>query len=85
MFHESGRFDRVAIFIEEQLLSPKAHPFFSHSHPYKDEADFDALDRTLERLIANPDNIDVLKEQLILLSGSGDERLNRNTRNRCQS
>ena len=35
----------------------------------------------MERLIAiNPDNIDVLKEQLILLSGSGDERLNRNTR-----
>ena len=73
----------LAIFIEEQiLLSPESSSILqSLASIQRDEADFDALDRTLERLIAiNPDNIDVLKEQLILLSGSGDERLNRNTR-----
>ena len=83
MFHESGRFDRASDFYRRaNLLSPESSSILqSLASIQRDEADFDALDRTLERLIAiNPDNIDVLKEQLILLSGSGDERLNRNTR-----
>ena len=83
LFHESGRFDRASDFYRRaNLLSPESSSILqSLASIQRDEADFDALDRTLERLIAiNPDNIDVLKEQLILLSGSGDERLNRNTR-----
>ena len=47
----------------------------------RDEADLDSLDRTLERLIAiNPDDVEVLQEHTILISGSEDERFNRNIR-----
>ncbi len=83
LFHESGKFDRATNFYRRaNLLSPESTSILqSLASIQRDEADFDALDRTLERLIViNPDDINVLKEQLILLSGSEDERLNRNLR-----
>ncbi len=81
LFHESGKFDRATDFYRRaNLLSPESSSILlSLASIQRDEADLDSLDRTLERLIAiNPDDVDVLKEQAILLSGSEDERLNRN-------
>ena len=83
LFHESGKFDRATDFYQRaNLLSPESSSILlSLASIQRDEADFDSLDRTLERLVAiNPDDIDVLKEQAILLSGSEDERLDRNIR-----
>ena len=83
LFHESGKFDRATDFYQRaNLLSPESSSILlSLASIQRDEADLDSLDRTLERLIAiNPDDIDVLKEQAILLSGSDDERLSRNIR-----
>ena len=83
LFHESEKFDRAADFYQRaNLLSPESSSILlSLASIQRDEADLDSLDRTLERLIAiDPDDINALKEQAILLSGSEDERLNRNIR-----
>jgi tetratricopeptide (TPR) repeat protein len=81
LFHESGKFDRATDFYRRaNLLSPESSSILlSLASIQRDEADLDSLDRTLERLIViNPDDVGVLKEQAILLSGGEDERLNRN-------
>ena len=45
----------------------------------REEGDIEALDRTLERLLAvEPDDVPVLKEQALLLTGTDDERTDRN-------
>ncbi len=83
LFHESGKFDRATDFYRRaNLLSPESSSILqSLASIQRDEADLDSLDRTLERLIAiNPDDVEVLKEQTILISGSEDERFNRNIR-----
>lgn len=83
LFHEAGKSVRAADFYRRaHTLSPEGSSvLYSLASIQRDEGDFDTLDRTLERLLAiNPDDIEVLKEQVILLSGSDDVRFNRNTR-----
>ena len=81
LFHESGKFDRATDFYRRaNSLSPENPSILlSLASIQREGADLASLDRTLERLVAiNPDDVDVLKEQAILLSGSQDERFNRN-------
>ncbi len=83
LFHEAGKSSRAADFYRRaHTLSPEGPSvLYSLASIQRDEGDLDTLDRTLERLLAiDPDNIEVLKEQAILLFGSEDIRLNRNTR-----
>ena len=83
LFHEAGKSVRASDFYRRaHTLSPEgSSALYSLASIQRDEGDLDTLDRTLERLLAiNPDDIDVLKEQAILLSGSGDIRFNRNSR-----
>ena len=83
LFHEAGKFSRAADFYRRaHVLSPEGSSvLYSLASIQRDEGDLDTLDRTLERLLAiDPDDIEVLKEQAILLSGSEDVRLNRNVR-----
>ena len=83
LFHEAGKSSRAADFYRRaHTLSPEGSSvLYSLASIQRDEGDLDTLDRTLERLLAiDPDDIEVLKEQAILLSGSEDIRLNRNTR-----
>ena len=83
LFHEAGKSVRAADFYRRaHTLSPEGSSvLYSLASIQRDEGDFDTLDRTLERLLAiDPDDIEVLKEQVILLSGSDDLRFNRNTR-----
>ena len=83
LFHEAGKSVRAADFYRRaHTLSPEGSSvLYSLASIQRDEADFDTLDRTLERLLAiDPDDIEVLKEQVILLSGSDDVRFNRNNR-----
>ncbi|MDC0851866.1 tetratricopeptide repeat protein [Euryarchaeota archaeon] len=83
LFHEAGKSVRAADFYRRaHTLSPEGSSvLYSLASIQRDEGDFDTLDRTLERLLAiDPDDIEVLKEQVILLSGSDDVRFNRNTR-----
>ena len=83
LFHEAGKSDRASDFYRRaHTLSPEGPSvLYSLASIQRDEGDFDTLDRTLERLLAiNPDDIEILKEQAILLSGSEDIRLNRNIR-----
>ena len=47
----------------------------------REDGEMEALDRSLERLLAiDPDDVAVLKEQALLLSGSDEERVTRNHR-----
>ncbi len=83
LFHEAGKSSRAADFYRRaHTLSPEGPSvLYSLASIQRDEGDLDTLDRTLERLLAiDPDDIEVLKEQTILLFGSEDIRLNRNTR-----
>ena len=83
LFHEAGKSVRAADFYRRaHTLSPEGSSvLYSLASIQRDEGDFDTLDRTLERLLAiDPDDIEVLKEQVILLSGSDDIRFNRNSR-----
>jgi len=83
LFHEAGKSSRAADFYRRaHTLSPEGSSvLYSLASIQRDEGDLDTLDRTLERLLAiDPDDIEVLKEQAILLFGSEDIRLNRNTR-----
>tara|TARA_B110000003_G_scaffold158451_1_gene158743 strand:- start:208 stop:2508 length:2301 start_codon:yes stop_codon:yes gene_type:complete len=83
LFHEAGKSVRAADFYRRaHTLSPEiSSVLYSLASIQRDEGDFDTLDRTLERLLAiDPDDIEVLKEQVILLSGSDDVRFNRNSR-----
>lgn len=83
LFHEAGKSSRAADFYRRaHTLSPEGPSvLYSLASIQRDEGDLDTLDRTLERLLAiDPDEIEVLKEQAILLFGSEDIRLNRNTR-----
>ena len=83
LFHEAGKSVRAADFYRRaHTLSPEGSSvLYSLASIQRDEGDFDTLDRTLERLLAiDPDDIEVLKEQVILLSGSDDVRFNRNNR-----
>tara|TARA_B110000008_G_scaffold257820_1_gene276287 strand:+ start:1246 stop:3546 length:2301 start_codon:yes stop_codon:yes gene_type:complete len=83
LFHEAGKSSRAADFYRRaHTLSPEGPSvLYSLASIQRDEGDLDTLDRTLERLLAiDPDDIEVLKEQAILLFGSEDIRLNRNTR-----
>ena len=83
LFHEAGKSVRAADFYRRaHTLSPEGSSvLYSLASIQRDEGDFDTLDRTLERLLAiDPDDVEVLKEQVILLSGSDDVRFNRNTR-----
>ena len=83
LFHEAGKSTRAADFYRRaNILSPEVSSvLYSLASIQRDEGDFDTLDRTLERLLAiNPDDVEALKEQAILLSGSEDIRYNRNTR-----
>ena len=83
LFHEAGKSVRAADFYRRaHTLSPEGSSvLYSLASIQRDEGDFDTLDRTLERLLAiDPDDIEVLKEQVILLSGSDDVRFNRNTK-----
>ena len=48
---------------------------------HREDGDMEALDRSLERLLAvDPDDVAVLKEQALLLSGTDEERVTRNYR-----
>tara|TARA_B100001996_G_scaffold341299_1_gene295276 strand:- start:3237 stop:5537 length:2301 start_codon:yes stop_codon:yes gene_type:complete len=83
LFHEAGKSTRAADFYRRaHVISPEGSSvLYSLASIQRDEGDFDTLDRTLERLLAiNPDDIEVLKEQAILLSGSEDIRFKRNNR-----
>ena len=83
LFHEAGKSVRAADFYRRaHTLAPEGSSvLYSLASIQRDEGDFDTLDRTLERLLAiDPDDVEVLKEQVILLSGSDDVRFNRNTR-----
>ena len=83
LFHTIERTDRAAECYRRahQLGAEDASALSSLAVIQREEGDVEALDRSLERLLAiNPDDIEVLKEQTLLLSGTDVERVVRNRR-----
>ncbi|MBJ17612.1 MAG: hypothetical protein CMB66_05135 [Euryarchaeota archaeon] len=81
LFHLVDRFDWAAdCFHRANQLDPEDESALrSLTEIQRKDGDLEALDRSLERLLAIvPDDVDVLNEQSILLSGSEDERIIRN-------
>ncbi len=83
LFHTIERTDKAAECYRRahQLGAEDASALSSLAVIQREEGDVEALDRSLERLLAiNPDDIEVLKEQTLLLSGTDVERVVRNRR-----
>lgn len=83
LFHAVDRTDRAAQCYRRahELGSEDAAALRSLAAIQREEGDVEALDRSLERLLAiNPDDVEVLQEQTLLLSGTDVERVVRNRR-----
>ena len=83
LFHAVERTDRAAQCYRRahELASEDASALRSLAAIQREEGDVDALDRSLERLLAiDPDDAEVLEEQTLLLSGTDIERVVRNRR-----
>ena len=83
LFHAVDRTDRAAQCYRQahQLASEDASALRSLANIQREEGDVEALDRSLERLLAiDPDDAEVLEEQTLLLSGTDIERVVRNRR-----
>ena len=83
LLHLVERFDWAAdCFQRANDLDPEDESALrSLSEIQRQSGDLEALDRTLERLLAIvPDDVGILNEQSILLDGRQDERIGRNTK-----
>ena len=83
LFHAVERTDRAAQCYRRahELASEDASALRSLAAIQREEGDVEALDRSLERLLAiDPDDAEVLEEQTLLLSGTDIERVVRNRR-----
>ena len=81
LFHAVDRKMRASDFYQRahSLSAEDAEALRSLAMIHREEGDIEALDRTLERLLAvEPDDVLVLKEQALLLTGTDDERTERN-------
>ncbi|GIS92675.1 MAG: hypothetical protein CM1200mP21_09700 [Candidatus Poseidoniales archaeon] len=81
LFHAVDRKMRASDFYQRahNLSAEDAEALRSLAMIHREEGDIEALDRTLERLLAvEPDEVLVLKEQALLLTGTDDERTERN-------
>ena len=81
LFHAVDRKMRASDFYQRahNLSAEDAEALRSLAMIHREEGDIEALDRTLERLLAvEPDDVLVLKEQALLLTGTDDERTERN-------
>jgi len=81
LFHAVDRKMRASDFYQRahNLSAEDAEALRSLATIHREEGDIEALDRTLERLLAvEPDDAPVLKEQALLLTGTDDERTERN-------
>ena len=82
LFYAINRTDWAAdCFIRANDLNPEDEKtLFSLAEIQRKNGEIEALDRTIERLLAiNPDNISLLREQIILLEGKDSQRMNRNS------
>lgn len=83
LFHATERTDKAAECYRRahQLGAEDASALRSLATIQREEGDVESLDRSLERLLAiDPDDVEVLKEQTLLLSGTDVERVVRNRR-----
>jgi tetratricopeptide (TPR) repeat protein len=83
LLHESGKKTRATDFYRRahSIAAEDPSPLHSLAVIQREQGDVDALDRTLERLLAiEPDDVEVLKEQAVILLGTSDTRQNRNLR-----
>lgn len=83
LFHAVKRTDRAAQCYRRahELGSEDASALRSLAIIQREEGDVEALDRSLERLLAiDPDDVEVLQEQTLLLSGTDIDRVVRNRR-----
>ncbi|MFL2498864.1 MAG: tetratricopeptide repeat protein, partial [Candidatus Thalassarchaeum sp.] len=81
LFHAIDRKMRASDFYQRahSLSAEDAEALRSLAAIHREEGEIEALDRTLERLLAvEPDDVAVLKEQALLLTGTDDERTDRN-------
>ncbi|MDG1536200.1 MAG: hypothetical protein P8Q45_03145, partial [Candidatus Thalassarchaeaceae archaeon] len=83
LFHAVKRTDRAAQCYRRahELGSEDSSALRSLATIQREEGDVEALDRSLERLLAiDPDDTEVLQEQTLLLSGTDIDRVVRNRR-----
>ena len=83
LFHGIDRTIRASDFYRcaHSLSAEDAEALRALATIQREEGDVEKLDRSLERLLAiDPDDIAVLKEQALLLTGSDEERVTRNHR-----
>ena len=83
LFHGIDRTIRASDFYRcaHSLSAEDAEALRALATIQREEGDVEKLDRSLERLLAiDPDDITVLKEQALLLTGSDEERVTRNHR-----
>ena len=83
LFHGIDRTIRASDFYRRahSLSAEDADALHSLAAIHREDGEMKALDRSLERLLAiDPDDVAVLKEQALLLSGSDEERVTRNHR-----
>ena len=83
LFHAVKRTDRAAQCYRRahELGSEDSSALRSLATIQREEGDVEALDRSLERLLAiDPDDVEVLQEQTLLLSGTDIDRVVRNRR-----
>ncbi|MFQ3344405.1 MAG: tetratricopeptide repeat protein [Candidatus Poseidoniales archaeon] len=81
LFHAMGKIDRASdcYKMAHELTPEDIKPLRSLANIQREKGDFDSLDISLERLLAvNPDDTDVLQEQILLLLGSDSDRIKRN-------
>jgi len=83
LFHGIDRTIRASDFYRRahSLSAEDADALHSLAAIHREDGEMEALDRNLERLLAiDPDDVAVLKEQALMLSGSDEERVTRNHR-----
>ena len=83
LFHGIDRTIRASDFYRRahSLSAEDADALHSLAAIHREDGEMEALDRSLERLLAiDPDDVAVLKEQALMLSGSDEERVTRNHR-----
>ena len=81
LFHAIGKIDRASdcYKMAHELGSEDSTALKSLADIQREKGDLESLDISLERLLAiNPDDVDILQEQILLLLGSDSERINRN-------
>ena len=81
LFHAIGKIDRAADFYKmaHELEPEDSNSLLSLADIQRHKGDLESLDITLERLLAiNPDNMQVLQEQILLVMDSDSNRVSRN-------